>query len=143
MSLNLRYSAASLLTLGLSAALTAGCASVNSVALTPIPKQRSNRVQAEVTKTIFLAFNFDNDYVDGLVEDLKRQCPNGIVSGILTKDETISYILVFKKRIVATGFCNTAQAAANPVLDKRKRRPSSNGVNPNEVSTPADVGAEL
>lgn len=127
MNLNFCRSIFHTLALSLCLSFLAGCASVNSVSLTPIPRQRSNRVQAEVTKTIFLAFNFDNDYVDGLVEDLKRQCPNGVVSGILTKDETISYILVFKKRVVATGFCNSAQAAANPTPDQRKRRPSSGG----------------
>ncbi len=137
---NLRRSAVRTLALSLSLSFLAGCASVNSVSLTPIPRQRSNRVQAEVTKTIFLAFNFDNDYVDGLVEDLKRQCPNGVVSGILTKDETISYILVFKKRVVATGFCNSAQAAVNSVPDQRKRRPSSNGTSTEAVTaSPAEV----
>lgn len=101
----------------------AGCAHVNSVSLTPIPSQRSNQVRAEVSKTIFLAFNFDNDYINPLVEDLKRQCPNGIVSGILTKDETISYVIVFTKKITATGFCNVA---AKTATNKNKpRTPSS------------------
>lgn len=83
-----------------------GCASVNSVSLTPIPAHRALPVKAEASKTIFLAFNFDNDFVDEIVEDLKRQCPKGVVSGILTKDETISYFLVFKRHVVATGYCN-------------------------------------
>ncbi len=83
-----------------------GCASVNSVSLTPIPSNRGTVVKAEVTKTIFLAFNFNNDFIDDLVTDLKRQCPNGVVTGILTKDETIAYVIVFKKRVTATGFCN-------------------------------------
>ena len=99
-----------LLTLLLPIALLASCASINSVSLTPVPAKRSQVVTAEVTKTIFLAFNFDNDYVDGLVTELKQKCPNGIVSGILTKDETISYIIVYTKRITATGFCNVASA---------------------------------
>ena len=143
MNPNLRRSFTRLFTLGLGLTLLGGCASVNSVALTPIPRQRSNRIQAEVTKTVFLAFNFDNDFVDGLVDDLKRQCPNGVVSGILTKDETISYVLVFKKRIVATGFCNTAQAALNSVPDKRKRRPTSDGVVPADAGNTADAQVEL
>ncbi|AHZ85949.1 hypothetical protein Bb109J_c0291 [Bdellovibrio bacteriovorus] len=88
-----------------------GCASVNSVSLTPIPANRNTPVKAEVSRWIILGFNFDNDYIDPLVEDLKRQCPNGVVSGILTKDETIAYLLVFKKHVVTTGFCNTAPAA--------------------------------
>lgn len=37
------------------------CASVNSVSLTPIPEKRNNIVTSEVSKTIFLAFNFNNN----------------------------------------------------------------------------------
>lgn len=91
--------------------LLGGCASVNSVSLTPIPVNRSQPVKAEVSRWIFLGFNFDNDFIDPLVGDLKTQCPNGVISGILTKDETISYFLVFKKQVTATGFCNSAAGA--------------------------------
>ncbi len=89
----------------LSLFLLSSCASVNSVSLTPIPADRSRQVSAQVSKTIFLAFSFDNDFVDPLVQKLKDQCPKGVVSGILTKDETISYILVYTKRVTATGYC--------------------------------------
>jgi uncharacterized lipoprotein YajG len=84
-----------------------GCAHVNSVSLTPIPAERSNQVQVIKDKVIFLGFNFDNDFVDSAVEDLKRQCPNGKVTGLLTKDETINYFLFFvwKKQLTAKGFC--------------------------------------
>lgn len=90
-----------------------GCASVQSVSLTPIPAQRSNVVKAEVSKTIILAFNFDNDYVEPLVSDLKAKCPGGVVSGILTKDEVISYVFWHTRHIVATGFCSKGKVAAN------------------------------
>lgn len=83
-----------------------GCASVNSVSLTPIPAQRKQVVRAEVSRFVILAFNFDNDFIDPLVEQLQRQCPNGVVSGILTKDEIISYFFAFTRRVVATGYCN-------------------------------------
>lgn len=92
-----------ILLLGLS-----GCASVNSVSLTPIPSQRARAVKAEVSKFIILGFNFDNDFVDPLIDQLKQQCPNGVVSGILTKDEMISYFLAHTRRVTATGFCNVA-----------------------------------
>lgn len=87
--------------------LLAGCASINSVSLTPIPPERKNQVRTERGKVIFLGFNFDNDFVDDVVEDLKRQCPNGKVTGLLTKDENINYFLFFvwKKQITATGYC--------------------------------------
>ena len=95
-----------------------GCANVQSVSLTPIPANRNKVVKAEVSKTIFLGFNFNNDYVEPLVDDLKQQCPNGVVSGILTKDETIAYVIIFTRRIVATGFCNVT-TASNSKAPKR------------------------
>jgi hypothetical protein len=115
-------------TLFLSAVLVShlvGCAHINSVSLTPIPAKRTQTVRAEVSKTIFLFFNFDNNYIDPLVNDLKQQCPDGIVSGILTKDETTSYVLVFTKRVVATGFCNLASAKASTSKSAKKRSTAS------------------
>lgn len=97
----------------LAAALLGGCASINSVSLTPIPAARSNAVRAQVEKTIILGFNFDNDFINPLVQDLKRQCPNGVVSGILTKDEIISYVFVYTHRVVATGYCTGGGATAS------------------------------
>lgn len=91
----------------------ASCASVNSVSLTSIPAQRNRPVSAVVSKTIFLGFNFDNDFINPLVDDLKQKCQGGVVSGILTKDETISYVLVFTKKVTASGFCNMPQAASS------------------------------
>lgn len=82
-----------------------GCASVNSVSLTPIPANRDHKVSASAQRWIILGFNFDNDFIDPLVDDLKQQCPQGVVSGILTKDETYSYLLVFKKQVNVTGYC--------------------------------------
>ncbi|RYZ63353.1 MAG: hypothetical protein EOP05_23755 [Proteobacteria bacterium] len=97
-----------------------GCASINSVSLTPVPAKRSQVVTAQVEKT-------DNDYIDGLVTELKQKCPNGIVSGILTKDETISYFIVYTKRISATGFCNVAQAKEATNLKKGRSSASVDG----------------
>lgn len=99
--------------------LISGCASVNSVSLTPIPSNRSKMVKAEVSKTIFLGFNFDNDFINPLVENLKQQCPQGVVSGILTKDEIISYFLVYTHRVVATGYCNSGGAAVKPTATRK------------------------
>jgi hypothetical protein len=61
----------------------------------------------EKSKFIFLGFNFDNDFVNAAEEDLKRQCPNGKVTGLLTKDETINYFLFifYTKRLTASGYC--------------------------------------
>ncbi|MCB0412336.1 MAG: hypothetical protein KDD22_07410 [Bdellovibrionales bacterium] len=90
-----------------------GCASVNSLSITSIPAKRTNQVYAEKSKMIFLGFNFSNDYVEELVEDLQSQCPRGTVSGILTKDENYMYFLFFltKRKVSAKGFCNQSVSA--------------------------------
>jgi len=94
--------------LPLSLLILTACTSLSTVSLTSIPAQRSNVVTADVSKTIILGFNFDNDYVDDLENQLKNKCPNGVISGILTKDEIIDYfiMIVWKHHIVATGYCN-------------------------------------
>lgn len=91
----------------ISALLSAGCASINSLSLTPIPANRSNKVEVVKSKVIILGFNFDNDFVDQINDDLKAKCPAGKVSGILTKDENINYFLYFvwKKQVSVTGYC--------------------------------------
>lgn len=99
---------------------TFGCASVNSVSLTSIPATRTNVVRAQAKKTVFMGFNFDNDFVDSVADDLKNQCPGGQVRGILTKDETIFYFLffVYEYRVTATGYCiKKGSVAANAAGD--------------------------
>jgi hypothetical protein len=123
------------LILSLTAFVTfSGCANVQSVSLTPIPANRSKVVKAEVSKTIFLAFNFNNDYVEPLVEDLKSQCPNGVVSGILTKDETIAYVIVFKRHITATGFCNVTTASMDKSNEKSADKATTKGMRRSSAS---------
>lgn len=100
----------------------AGCTSLQTVSLTSIPAQRSNVVKAQAEKTIFLGFNFDNDFVDQMESQLKNKCPNGQVTGILTKDEIVDYFLmiVWKHRVTATGYCLKAGTAANSFKDPRR-----------------------
>ncbi len=88
--------------------LLSGCAYLNSVSLTQIPADRQTVIEANRSKFVFMAFNFNNDYVDELTDDLKSKCPGGVVSGILTKDETVVYFPVFfwKRVVNARGFCN-------------------------------------
>ncbi len=89
------------------ACLMSACASINSVSVTAIPAKKGTPIKAEGSRVIFLGFNFDNDFVDRMTDDLKTQCPDGQVKGILTKDETILYFLfiVYKRRVTATGYC--------------------------------------
>jgi hypothetical protein len=86
-------------------ALLAGCTSLQSVSVTQIPKDRSRPVHAEVSNTALFGIHFDNDFVRELTDDLMRQCPDGRVTGILTKQESTLYVIVQTRRVVATGFC--------------------------------------
>lgn len=87
------------------------CASVQSVSMTPVPAKRDKVVRAEATRFIILGFNFDNDYVDQIHQSFRVQCPGGVISGILTKDEVISYFLAHRRKVTATGFCNQGTQA--------------------------------
>lgn len=93
--------------LSLSLAL-GGCAFLQSVSTTSIPAQKGRVVKTERSRFIFLAFNFNNDYVNEMAEDLANQCPGGKVEGILTKHEAIVYfpILFHTQKVTAEGFCN-------------------------------------
>ena len=87
-----------------------GCTYLESVSLTNIPEERSKVVTATREKGIIFYFNFDTDFADELSADLRSQCEGGVVSGILTKFENISYVPVFcfysVNRVTATGYCN-------------------------------------
>ena len=84
-----------------------GCTHLQSVSTSTIPKDRSNTVKAESYRFIFLGFNFNNDYVNSMVEDLADQCPKGKVEGVLTKHESIVYFPLFAHavQVTAEGFC--------------------------------------
>jgi hypothetical protein len=85
--------------------LLAACTSLKSVSLTQIPSDRSRPLRSEVSDSALLGIHFDNDFVTPLTADLMRQCPNGKVTGILTKQETTLYVIVQKRHVVATGYC--------------------------------------
>lgn len=88
-------------------ALSAGCVTLQSVSLTPVPMDRSKEVTASSEKFLFLGIAFDNDFVDQVTQDLKATCPNGKITGILTKDEIVNYFfyLFIKRRVTAVGYC--------------------------------------
>ncbi len=130
----------------LSLMIFSGCASLDSVSITPVPVNRSQKVKAEAERSIFLGFNFDNDYVNQITNDLKNQCTNGTVTGLMTKTETINYFLFFfwKKKVSATGYCVPSKLAARSG-EVRKRRPSDasedDSVSDNTIyPTPAETG---
>lgn len=94
-------------------ALTA-CTHLASVSTTPVPKERDRQVKAEGYRFVFLLLNFNNNFVDDMVQDLARQCPDGKVQGILTKQENITYFPLFAHayRVTAQGYCVTSSKVA-------------------------------
>ena len=102
-------------------AFVSGCASLRSVSMTSFPKDRSRPVQAKVKKFVFLALNFNNDFVLDLVPQLKKQCPDGKVTGITSKYETRFYFFAYKMIVTSEGFCVHGKGKG------KKRRKSRRG----------------
>lgn len=89
----------------LTVVLISGCASLKSVSMTSFPENRSKPVKAQVSKFVFLAFNFNNDFVLSLVPQLQKQCPQGKVTGITSKYETRWYVIGYSMIVTSEGFC--------------------------------------
>ncbi len=83
-----------------------GCVNLNSMSMTQVPENRSNLISATASDWNFLGFVFDNDFVDEAVSQLKQQCQGGKLQGVLTKHQTTTYFLVFKREVIASGYCN-------------------------------------
>lgn len=84
-----------------------GCAYLQSVSTTQIPAERQHKVSTERSRFIVLGFNFNNDYVNEMADDLAGKCPGGKVQGILTKHESIVYFPLFFQtvKVKAEGYC--------------------------------------
>ncbi len=95
-----------ILAISISLALS-GCAYLQSVSTTTIPAERQNKVSTERSRFIVLGFNFNNDFVNEMAEDLAEKCPGGKVQGILTKHESVVYfpLLFHSVRVKAEGYC--------------------------------------
>ena len=88
--------------------LLTGCVHMSSISTTSIPVDRSNEVYAESERFMFFYLNFDNSYVDYMVEDLAAQCPDGRVEGILTKQEFVVYLPLFFNAVRVSADTRTA-----------------------------------
>jgi hypothetical protein len=93
-----------------------GCASLQSVSMTNIPRgaERARPIQARENNLAFLGIHFDNAFADGVPEDLRRQCPNGKVTGVYAKYETKWYVLVEDRSVTAKAYCVPAEATQTP-----------------------------
>lgn len=88
--------------------ILSGCMSLNSVSLTQIPSEKGQLVSANAHDWVFLGFTTQNDFVNEAVNNLKQECPSGKLTGILTKHQTTAYVLVFKREVIASGYCKKA-----------------------------------
>jgi hypothetical protein len=81
------------------------CVGLESVSLTQIPHERNNLINARSHDWNFLGFVTQNDFVDEAIDNLKNQCKGGNLTGILTKHQTTAYVLMFKREVIASGYC--------------------------------------
>jgi len=84
-----------------------GCKTLHSAYLTnmSVPDGSRRAIDAESSKTVFLGLNFSNDYADEAREQLYAQCPDGLVTGVLSTFETTSYLIVTTHTVKAHAFC--------------------------------------
>ncbi|EAP95691.1 hypothetical protein [Vibrio splendidus] len=85
-----------------------GCVGLNTVSLTSVPVERDRQVKTSTSDWNFIGINFNNNIVDEAIANLQQQCPAGKIEGVLTKYQTISYVLFFNRQIIVTGYCNKA-----------------------------------
>ncbi|MBM95083.1 MAG: hypothetical protein CMI09_04455 [Oceanospirillaceae bacterium] len=93
------------LTCLMAALILAGCTSLQSVSISQIPKDRSQRVVAESDQWSFLGIAFSNDFVDDAMLDIQQQCPQGQVEGVLTQYDHTFFFPILVRTVEVTGFC--------------------------------------
>ena len=91
----------SLLALSLS-----GCVGLNTVSMTQVPAERDNKITTNSSSWNFIGINFSNAFVDEAIDQLKAQCPTGKIEGVYTKHQTTGYLLVFKREVIVSAYCN-------------------------------------
>jgi hypothetical protein len=83
-----------------------GCVGLNTVSMTQVPAERKNIISTNSSSWNFIGINFSNAFVDKAIENLKVQCPTGKIEGIYTKHQTTGYVLVFKREVIVSAYCN-------------------------------------
>ena len=84
-----------------------GCTHLHSLSVTTIPDDRSRPVEATGERIVLLGINPNNDYAAEVVSDLAKQCPDGRISGVMTRYERamVVPVLAYAHRVHAQGFC--------------------------------------
>ncbi len=83
-----------------------GCVGLNTVSMTQVPADRDNKITTSSSSWNFIGINFSNAFVDVAIDKLKAQCPTGKIEGIYTKHQTTGYVLVFKREVIVSAYCN-------------------------------------
>jgi hypothetical protein len=83
------------------------CVQLQSISINSQPdlKERDLRIEATSSKFVFLAFNFNNDFLEETPKKLIEQCQGGKIKGIVTKFETVSYVFFTDFIVKANGYC--------------------------------------
>ncbi|MFT5881363.1 MAG: hypothetical protein ACI86X_002503 [Moritella sp.] len=87
-----------------------GCVGLNSVSMTQVPQEKGHQIEADAHDWVFLNFTTQNDFVDAAVTKLKGQCEGGKITGVYTKHQTTGYVLLFKREVIVSGYCNQPEA---------------------------------
>ncbi len=90
----------------LAAFTLSGCVGLNSVSMTQVPEDKGQQIEANAHDWVFLNFTTQNDFVDEAVAKLKDQCVGGKITGVYTKHQTTAYLLVFKREVIVSGYCD-------------------------------------
>ncbi len=81
------------------------CASLNSVSITQVPANRNKPIETEASTWAILGLHFSNSFADEAVEDLKKQCAGGKISGVFTKYQGRNFFLWTTRTVTAKAFC--------------------------------------
>lgn len=122
----------------LSFALTAGCASLQSVSVTNIPRERGRPIEANADNPAFLGIHFSNDFADDLPDELRRQCPNGKVTGIYSKYESTWYVLVQNREVTVHGYCVMPEPKPTPAAVPAATAPAPPPLSPPSFPSPPE-----
>ena len=117
--------------------LLSACASLHSVSIAAIPQDRSKMVETKSSSWALLGISFSNEFAEQVTTDLAAKCPNGEVSGILTKYSIYHYFLILKREVTAKGYCTQAEISTAPAATAID---AGNFSSPIETSTP--MGSE-
>ena len=83
-----------------------GCVGLNTVSMTQVPAERDNIITTNSSSWNFIGINFSNAFVDEAIDNLKEQCSTGKIEGVFTKHQTTGYVLIFKREVIVSAYCN-------------------------------------